>query len=92
MSFSVNTNNGAATALQYLTATQGMLDKTQSAINSGYKVANARDDGAVYAIAQNQRGNVAGYTAVINSISNATSAVDVALSAGQSISDLLIRP
>jgi len=91
MSFSVNTNNGAATALQYLTATQGMLDKTQSAINSGYKVANARDDGAVYAIAQNQRGNVAGYTAVINSISNATSAVDVALSAGQSISDLLIQ-
>ena len=91
MSFSVNTNNGAATALQYLTATQGMLDNTQSANNSGYKVANARDDGAVYAIAQNQRGNVAGYTAVINSISNATSAVDVALSAGQSISDLLIQ-
>jgi flagellin len=91
MAFSVNTNTGAAVALQYLTMTQGNLDKTQSAINSGYKVANARDDGAIYAIAQNQRGNVAGYTAVINSINNATSAVDVALSAGQSISDLLIQ-
>jgi len=91
MSFSVNTNNGAAVALQYLNATQGALNKTQSAINSGLKVANARDDGAVFAIAQNQRGNVAGYTAVINSINNATSAVDVALSAGQSISDLLIQ-
>ena len=91
MSFSVNTNNGAAVALQYLNMTQGALNKTQSAINSGLKVANARDDGAVYAIAQNQRGNVAGYTAVINSINNATSAVDVALSAGQSISDLLIQ-
>ena len=91
MAFSVNTNNGAAIALQYLNQTQGALDKTQSAINSGYKVANARDDGAVFAIAQNQRGNVAGYTAVINSINNATSAVDVALSAGQSISDLLIQ-
>ena len=91
MSFSVNTNAGAAVALQYLTATQGMLDKTQSAINSGLKVANARDDGAIYAIAQNQRSQVAGYTAVINSINNATSAVDVALSAGQSISDLLIQ-
>ena len=91
MAFSVNTNNGAAVALQYLNMTQGALDKTQSAINSGFKVANARDDGAVFAIAQNQRGNVAGYTAVINSINNATSAVDVALSAGQSISDLLIQ-
>src|SRR6202012_2768193 len=91
MSFSVNTNNAANTALQYLTATQGQLDKTQSAINSGLKVANARDDGAIYAIAQNQRGQVAGYTAVMNSLNNATSAVDVALSAGQSISDLLIQ-
>ncbi len=34
---------------------------------------------------------MAGYSAVINSINNATSAVDVALSAGQSISDLLIQ-
>ena len=91
MSFSVNTNAGAAVALQYLNATQGSLNKTQSAINSGLKVANARDDGAIYAIAQNQRSQVAGYTAVINSINNATSAVDVALSAGQSISDLLIQ-
>ena len=91
MAFSVNTNTGAAIALQYLNMTEGQLSKTQSAINSGYKVANARDDGAIFAIAQNQRGNVAGYTAVINSINNATSAVDVALSAGQSISDLLIQ-
>jgi flagellin len=91
MSFSVNTNNGAAIALQYLTATQGQLDKTQSAINSGLKVANARDDGAIFAIAQNQRGQVAGYQSVIGSINNATSAVDVALSAGQSVSDLLIQ-
>jgi len=91
MSFSVITNNAAATALQYLNLTQGQLNQTQSAINSGLKVANARDDGAIYAIAQNQRGNVAGYASVMGSIQNATSAVDVALSAGQSISDLLIQ-
>jgi flagellin len=91
MSFSVNTNAGAAVALQYLTSTQAQLDKTQAAINSGLKVATARDDGAIYAIAQNQRGAVAGYTSVVNSINNGTSAIDVALSAGQSISDLLIQ-
>jgi flagellin len=91
MSFSVNTNNGAALALQYLNQTQGQLDKTQSAINSGLKVASAKDDGAIYAIAQNQRGAVAGYSSVLNSINNGSSAIDVALSAGQSISDLLIQ-
>src|SRR5476649_964290 len=91
MSFSVNTNSGAQVALQYLNATQGQLNQTQSAINSGLKVANAKDDGAIYAIAQNQRGAVAGFSSVINSLSNGSSSIDVALSAGQSISDLLIQ-
>jgi len=91
MSFSVNTNVGAMTALQYLSATQSQLNATQSQINSGLKVASARDDGSIYAIAQNQRGAVAGYAAVNDSLNRASSAVDVALSAGQSISDLLIQ-
>ena len=91
MTFSVNTNTGAQVALQYLNATQGQLDQTQSAINSGLKVASAKDDGAIYAIAQNQRGAVAGFSSVINSLNNGSSAIDVALSAGQSISDLLIQ-
>ena len=91
MTFSVNTNAGAMTALQYLNQTQGQLSQTQNAINSGLKVASAKDNGAIYAIAQNQRGAVAGYQSVINSLNNGSSAVDVALSAGQSISDLLIQ-
>ncbi|HUO88617.1 MAG TPA: flagellin [Rhizomicrobium sp.] len=91
MSFSVNTNSGALVALQYLSATQAQLTTTQNAINSGLKVATAKDDGATYAIAQNQRGAVAGYAAVTDSLSRGSSAIDVALSAGQSISDLLIQ-
>jgi flagellin len=91
MSFSVNTNNGAAIALQYLNLTQGQLDQTQNHINTGLKVASAKDDGAIYAIAQNQRGDLAGYQSVVNSLNNGSSAIDVALSAGQSISDLLIQ-
>jgi len=91
MSFSVNTNTGAMTALQYLNETQGQLNKTQNAINSGLKVASAKDDGAIYAIAQNQRGAIAGFQSVTNSLNNGSSAIDVALSAGQSVSDLLIQ-
>ena len=88
---SVNTNTGAMVALQYLDQTNASLMKTQSAINSGLKVASAKDDGATYAIAQNMRGDVAGYAAVTDSLNRGTSSVNVALSAGQSISDLLIE-
>ena len=91
MSFSVNTNTGAMTALQYLNETQGQLARTQNAINSGLKVASAKDDGAIYAIAQNQRGAIAGFQSVISSLNNGSSAIEVALSAGQSISDLMIQ-
>ncbi len=83
MSFSVNTNNGALVALQYLNATQSHLTNVQSQINSGLKVSSARDDGSTYAIAQNPRGAVAGYSAVTDSLSRGTSAIDTALSAGQ---------
>jgi flagellin len=78
-------------ALQYLNQTNSRLETTQNAINTGLKVATAKDDGATYAIAQNMRGDVAGYSAVTDSINRGTSSVDVALSAGQSISDLLIE-
>src|SRR6202158_533060 len=86
---SVNTNTGAMVALQYLNKTEEELLTTQTHINTGLKVATAKDDGATFAIAQNMRGNVAGYQAVSDSLRRGVSAVDVALSAGQSISDLL---
>ncbi len=88
---SVNTNTGAMVALQYLNSTNAQLSQTQSAINSGMKVASAKDNGAVYAIAQNMRGDVAGYSAVQDSLNRGMSTVDVAMSAGQSISDLLVE-
>jgi flagellin len=86
---SVNTNTGAMVALQYLNKTNTDLQSTQSHINSGLKVAGPKDNGAVYAIAQNMRGNVAGYVSVADSLNRGISTVDVAISAGQSISDLL---
>lgn len=88
---SVNTNTGAMTALQYLGKTQADMATTQSAISTGFKVASAKDDGATYAIAQNMRGNVASYQSVSDSLNRAMSVVDVAMSAGQSISDLLVQ-
>lgn len=87
---SVNTNAGALVALQNLNSTISQLGQVQSAVSTGLKVASARDDGAVFAIAQNQRGDVAAFSAVTDSLNRGISTIDVALSAGQSISDLLI--
>jgi flagellin len=88
---SVNTNSGAMTALQYLDQTNAQLSQTENEVDTGLKVASAKDDGATFAIAQDMRGDVAGYSAVTDSLNRGTSAVDVAMSAGQSISDLLIQ-
>ncbi len=88
---SVNTNTGAMVALQYLNKTEGELQTAQTHINTGLKVATAKDDGATFAIAQNMRGNVAGYQAVSDSLNRGVSTVDVAISAGSAISDLLIE-
>jgi len=88
---SVNTNSRALVALQNLNATAGNLSAVQNQINTGLSVSSAKDNGAVFAIAQNMRGNVAAYKAVTQSLQRASSTVDVANSAGQSISDLLIQ-
>jgi flagellin len=88
---SVNTNYGALVALQSLNQTGRELDQVQNRISTGLKVANAKDNGAVFAIAQGQRARTAAIGSVVDGINRATSTVDVALSAGQSISDLLVQ-
>ena len=91
MSLSVNTNTGAMIALQYLNKTSAELNATQNHINSGLKIATAKDNGAIFAIAQNMRGDVSAFHAVSDSLNRAISATDVAMNAGQAVSDLLVE-
>lgn len=91
MGLSVNTNISAAIALQNLNATTKQLDLVQNHVNTGLKVASAKDNSAIYAIAQNARGDVGALNAVKQSVSRATSIVDIALAAGESISNLLVE-
>ena len=55
---SVNTNLNAAIALQSLNRTSSQLAATQKTISTGYRVADAADDGAAYAVAQRVRSDV----------------------------------
>jgi len=87
---SVNTNVGAMVALQNLNQTNSELMTVQNRINTGLKVASAKDNGAIWAIAQNQRASSGALNAVKDSLQRGQSSVDVALAAGSSISDLLV--
>ena len=91
LSGSVNTNVGAMIALQNLNATNADLAKTQNRINTGKSVATAKDNGAIWAIAQGQRAEIGALGAVSQSLARGIAAVDVSLAAGESISDLLLQ-
>jgi len=88
---SVNTNTGALVALQNLNATNRELDTVQSRINTGKKVASSKDNGAVWAIAQTQRGTSQALNAVKDSLQRGQSTIDVAIAAGETVSDLLLQ-
>jgi flagellin len=89
MSFSVNGNPGALVALQNLTATESQLQTTQNRISTGLDVSSASDNGAIFAIAQNQRSTSIALTTVTQSLQRVQSTVNVATSAGTTVSDLL---
>lgn len=85
----VNTNGGAMVALQTLNQTNRDMGKTQNAISTGLKVASAKDNGAIWAIANKMRSDVSAYDRVTESADKATAQVDTAIAAGESIMDLM---
>ncbi len=91
MAFSVNTNASTLSALQQLNLTNSSLSETQARINTGLKVKSAKDNAAVFAIAQNLRANFEGFGAVKQSLDRSISAVDIGLAAAESIADILIQ-
>lgn len=85
----INNNYSASLALQTLSATNRELEEVQGRINTGLKVANAKDNGAVFAIAEGQRARSISLTAVKDGIDRASSSIDVALAAGKAIGEIL---
>jgi flagellin len=86
---SVNTNASALLALQSLNAINAELATTQNRISTGLKISSPKDDPAIWAIAQREKSDADSLDAVMGSLQRGGSIVDVAMTAGQSISDLL---
>jgi flagellin len=72
-----------------LNRTNSDLEKTQNAISTGLKVASAKDNGAVWAIGNKLRSDVIAYDRVRESNDRASSVLDTAIAAGESIMELL---
>jgi flagellin len=86
---SINTNAGAMIALQNLNATNSELQNTQQRINTGKRVANAKDNGAIWSMAKMQSATSSSLNAVKDSLQRGQSTIDVGLAAGDTVTDLL---
>lgn len=89
MTNSVNTNSGALVALQSLNRTNSELDKVQKRVTTGFRVNDAVDDGAVFAVAQSLRGDIGALGAVNSQLTIAQGAVTVFSTAATNISNTL---
>jgi len=86
---SINTNTGALVALQNLNQTNRDLSVAQSRVNTGLKIATAKDNGAIFAIAAGQRAEMSALDSVKQSMQRGQSIVDVAMAAGETVMSAL---
>ncbi|GBF57701.1 flagellin [Candidatus Phycosocius bacilliformis] len=86
---SVNTNTAVMAAIQNLNRSSADLQQTQSAISTGKKIANVRDNGAVWVIANKMSNDVESYNRVRESNDRANAILDTGIAAGEGIMELL---
>jgi flagellin len=88
---SVNTNLGAIVALQSLNRTNDELAITQKRVSTGYRVADARDDGAAFAVAERVRSEIAATQSANEQLGGAKGLVNVASKTLESVSATLTK-
>lgn len=88
---SINTNMGAMLALQSLNRTSEALAEVQKRVSTGYRVADAKDDGSAFAVAQTMRADTATLNAVNEQLGGMRGLIDVSLSALGQVSKTMIE-
>lgn len=91
MSSSIHTNRSALQALQAVNAAGRDLVSAQNKVSTGLKIATAKDDGAVFAIASTMRADLGGWGVVKTGLNRVQSITDVALLGTERIGELLIE-
>ena len=88
---SVNTNLSAMTALQSLNRTTESLSMVQKRVSTGFRVADAKDDGGAFAVAQSVRGDIAGLTAANEQLGGLKGIIDVSLNGLGQVSKTMVE-
>lgn len=88
---SINTNAGALIALQNLNRITERLEETQRRVSTQLEVSSAKDNPVLYSLAQQQRAQLGSLESVQQGLRIGVSTVDIAVAAGESISDVLVK-
>jgi flagellin len=88
---SVNTNLGSMVALQSLNRTSDQLSVVQKRVSTGFRVADAKDDGGAYAVAQSVRADVAGLTAANEQLGGTKGVLETTFAALSKVSEAMVK-
>jgi flagellin len=86
---SINTNAQSLIALQNLNTTNAQMSAVQKRVSTGYRVADARDDGGAFAVAQAVRSDVAGVIAVGEQLGGLKGLLETTFAALSVVSDTM---
>ncbi len=86
---SINTNMGAMVALQSLNRTNDELASVQKRISTGLRVADAKDDGAAFAVAERIRGDMAATTSANQQLGGVKGLLEVTRASLENVSSSL---
>jgi len=89
MTSSINTNAASQIALEDLATTQRSLNAVQKQVSTGYIVADALDNGAIFGIAQSVRSNITGVNAANQELGNFSGLVQTANAGATAVSNVL---
>ena len=84
---SINTNYSAQIALESLTTTQTQIQQAQQQISTGYRVSDAADDGAAFAVAQRVRSDVGALTTANQQLGNSQGLLDTTVNSLTQVSN-----
>ena len=86
---SINTNAQSLIALQNLNTTNAQMSVVQKRVSTGYRVADAKDDGGAFAVAQAVRSDVAGVIAVGEQLGGTKGILETTFAALSVVSDTM---
>lgn len=88
MVVSIHTNAGFNTALRNVDAVSGRVERLGARLSSGYKIAGARDDGSIYAVAQGLRADIKSFQGVEQTLAGAKGLLEVSVAALTQLTEL----